>query len=265
MRGYSFCNDLYSDISVVEAIERIATAGYKGVELDARSLIGLDLDLTADCCQNLGVSVVGLHWLLAGTKGLHLTHPDSLVRQETLAYLRELVKKCAILGGQVMVLGGGPNRRVLNGVPRDLAIGYAAEVLSALGDDLIKKGVRLGLEPLRPDKDNLLNTAEAAVELTERIACPNIGITLDARAMETESRPREELVRYYARYLVHVHVNDATGTGPGMGTTDLRPMICALVEKSYPGWISVEAFDTVTAPDTIALSSLAYLNDIWPQ
>lgn len=263
MRGFAFCNELFGDLPLGETLSRLAAVGYDGVELDARSLVGLDPGSLAARCQESGIAVAGLHWLLAGTRGLHLAHPSAKVRRATLCHLQALAAVCTQLGGRVMVLGGGESRRVLPGVSLFQALGYAEEVLRALGDDLLAKGVLLGLEPLEPRHDNLLNSAEAAAELVDRIGCPNLGLALDARAMETETRPREDLVAAYSRYLVHVHVSDASTAGPGMGSTDLRPMLDALMAASYQGWISVEAFDPTPSPDVVARRSLEYLRCLW--
>lgn len=263
MHGFAFCNELYGDLPLDDALNRIAHTGYSGVEFDARCLVNRDMLELADKCQERGLAVAGLHWLLAGTRDLHLTHPSREVRRATLGHLRNLAVKCAELGGRVMTLGAGQTRSVLPGVTRDEALSYAEEVLTALGHDLVAKGVYLGVEPLRPQECNLLNRADVAAELVDRIGCPNIGLTLDAKAMSSESRPREELVAAYARYLVHVHVNDPSGTGPGMGPANLGPMLRAVKNVAYEGWISVEAFDPAPDPDTVAIQSIEYIRQLW--
>ncbi len=263
MKGFAFCNELYGNLPLEQQLAMIAAAGYQGVELDARCLAGRAPSVIATQCRERGLAVVGLHWLLAGTQGLHLTHPSRQVRQATLDHLKKLVAGCAELGGEVMVLGGGKTRRVLEGIGHAEALGHAEELLKALGEELVARGVKIGLEPLAPTADNLLNRAEDAAQLVDRVGCPNIGLTLDARAMESEDRPREELITTYAPYLVHIHVSDASGAGPGMGETDLGPMLQALNTVSYRGWVSVEAFDPSPAPDTIAKRSLEYLTQLW--
>ena len=60
-----------------------------------------------------GIEIIGLHWLLVGPQGLHLTHPDPDVRRNTAAYFRDLVNLCADLGGRVLLpalLGEGVHR-----------------------------------------------------------------------------------------------------------------------------------------------------------
>lgn len=259
MRGFAFCNELYGDLPLPRVLEKLASLGYHGVELDPRSLEGLDSGWVAESCARLGIRVAGLHWLLAGQDDLHLTHPSAGVRRATLLRLTHLTALCARLGGEVMVLGGAKKRRVMAGVALDQALGYTAELLTELGESLVKYDVRLGLEPLPQAVDNLLTTAGAAAEMVNRVGCPNIGLTLDARAMGTEALPREFLIAAHFPQLVHVHVNDDSGSGPGMGDTDLVPMLSALRERGYQGWVSVEAFDPSPDPQTVAARSLDYL------
>ena len=52
-----------------------------------------------------GLEVIGLHWLLAKTQGIHLTSPDPATRRRTSEYLCDLARLCRDLGGWVMVLG----------------------------------------------------------------------------------------------------------------------------------------------------------------
>ena len=62
--------------------------------------------------QRNGLKVVGLHWLLAKTKGFHLTTADAEVRRRTAEYLGELARFCGDLGGRIMVLGSPLQRNL---------------------------------------------------------------------------------------------------------------------------------------------------------
>ncbi len=260
MQGFAFCNELF-DASPFETATRLAALGYAGIELDARCLATLDLEQFRRHCAEQRIAIVGLHWLIA-RESLHLTHPDATIRANTLCHLQTLVAQCAQLGGQVMVLGSGRQRRLLDGVTFAQGMQFAAETLTVLGGDLVAHNVRLGIEPLAAS-DNFITHAHIAAELVERVACSHIGLTLDVRAMQAETRPRDELIRTYRKYLAHIHVNDASGKGAGMGATDLRPMLSALRATDYRGWISVEAFDATPDAATVARASLDYLKRNW--
>ncbi len=79
--------------------------------------------------ESAGFEIIGLHWLLAKTTGLHLTTMDAAGSQRTSEYLIELVDLCADLGGNVMVLGSPQQRNVPEGQSMESAMANAAEVI----------------------------------------------------------------------------------------------------------------------------------------
>ena len=115
------------------------------------------------------------------------------------------------------------------------------------------------LEPLGPQETNFLVTTPQAIELAERIASPHVRLHLDCKAMATEAEPIPELICKYRRELVHFHANDPNRQGPGFGSLDFRPILRALGEIDYRGWVSVEVFDYSPGIERLTAQSIAYL------
>ena len=206
-----------------------------------------------------GLEVVGLHWLLAKTSGLHLTSPEADVRWRTADYLAELARLCRDLGGSILVLGSPVQRNLLPGVTAAEGINYAAEVIRHAMPVFEETGTVLGVEPLSTADGNFLLTAAEGVELVRQVNSPHCRLHLDCKAMSSEATPIPDLIRRHRDDLVHFHANDPNLQGPGFGELDFKPILAALEEIGYAGWVSVEVFDYTPGPERLARESIDYL------
>ena len=102
-------------------------------------------------------------------------------------------------------------------------------------------------------------TCAETVDLIRRLDHPKVKLHLDVKAMSSESAPIPDLIHRHAQDTVHFHANDANRRGPGFGDVDFRPILRALQDVNYAGWISVEVFDYLPDPITIARESINYL------
>jgi D-psicose/D-tagatose/L-ribulose 3-epimerase len=117
----------------------------------------------------------------------------------------------------------------------------------------------LCLEPLPGPEADYILTLRQAVTLVERFNHPALRTIFDVKSASSEGRPLPDLIREFAPWIAHVHANDVNRRGPGFGATDFAPIMAALHEIGYGGYVSVEVFDYTPDPVTIARDSLAYM------
>jgi sugar phosphate isomerase/epimerase len=268
MFQYAICNETFEGWEHTRICARIAELGYTGLEIAPFTLAARITDVTPTQraelrrqAQSTGIQIVGLHWLLARTEGFHLTSPDPSIRRRTGDYLAELAHAAADLGGNVLVLGSPAQRSYPPEITRVQAEDYALDSLGYCLKALEQRQVYLCLEPLSPAETNFLNTAAEAVALIQRLGHPYLRLHLDVKAMSSEDRPIPEIIHTHANWLAHFHANDPNKRGPGFGSTDFCPILQALADIRYSGWISVEVFDYTPDPDTIARESIRYLKE----
>jgi sugar phosphate isomerase/epimerase len=266
---FGICNEIFEHWPWEKVCDFASGLGYQGIEVAPFTLAASAELLTPqrraalrESAESRGLEIIGLHWLLMKPPGLSITHPDAAVRRETARYFVELVGLCADLGGTVMVIGSPKQRNLLPGVKREQAMGYAAEVFTPCLEPAAKRGVTLAIEPLSTRETDFLTCASDAVELIERINHPHFRLQLDVKAMSYEYKPIPQIIRESAKHLAHFHVNDPNLLGPGMGEIDHGPIITALREAGYDGWLSVETFDFNYGAEEIAKASMEYLRKV---
>lgn len=267
---FATCNEMFEGWDLERQLAFMAEVGYQGVELAPFTVAKYVTDVPAPkrleiagLAQRHNVEMVGLHWLLVGPDGLHITHPDEAIRQRTVDYLKELMRFCADVGGKVLVFGSPKQRSLLEGVSRDQARAWLIEGFQDALTVASQLGVTLCLEPLPPPECNFILTTTEAIDVITTINHPQLKLVLDVKSMTGEQQltgvPIPEIIRRAAPYVAHVQANDANLGYPGSGDTDFVPIFKALREVGYDQYVSVEVFDFAPGPEAIARKSLAYL------
>jgi sugar phosphate isomerase/epimerase len=267
---FAICNETFQDWPFDKAFAFARQCGYTGIEFAPftidKNAYNISPQTRAEVrrqAEEAELEVVGLHWLLAFTEGYYLTSPEADVRRRTAEYLNELTRLCRDLGGNTLVLGSPKQRNLLPGVTHADAMKYAAEVLQATTDTLQACGVTLAVEPLGPQEGDFLLTADAGSKLAGMVDSPHVRLHLDVKAMSSEATPIDQIIRKHAGLLAHFHANDANQRGPGMGEIDFVPILQALADVGYDGWVSVEVFDYTPGVEALARESMEYLQKCW--
>jgi len=206
-----------------------------------------------------GLAIAGIHWVLVKPEGMYLNHPDAHIRTRTADYFCDLVDFCGDLGGRVMVVGSPKQRSVLPGVDPQQAWDWAVQSFEPAVRRAEARGVVICIEPLAPAETNFINTAADAVQFTRALPSKSFRIILDVKAMVSESKPIEQIIRESAGEFAHFHANDPNLKGPGFGNLDFRPIATTLREVNYSGYVSVEVFDFAEGSEAIASRSIEYL------
>ena len=267
---FAICNEIFQGWKLEETFAHAAKTGYDAVEIApftvAKSVTGISANERQeirDAAAGAGIAISGIHWVLAQTEGLHLTHPDATIREKTSQYLCDLVDFCADLGGRIMVFGSPKQRNILDGVtPRDAGewatAAFREPVLRAE-----KRAVTICLEPLSSAETNFINTAAEAIQFVQQFDSPHFKILLDVKAMCAEPKPIPQIIRDSWPHFAYFHANDKNLKGPGFGNVDFRPIAAALKEVGYDGCVSVEVFNFDEGPEVIATKSLEYLKRVF--
>ncbi|MFB3885141.1 MAG: sugar phosphate isomerase/epimerase family protein [Thermodesulfobacteriota bacterium] len=267
----SICNELFQGWPIERVFEYAARSGYDGVEIAPYTLADSVTEIPLSrrkavrrAAEKSGIEIVGLHWLLVKPEGLHISHPDEIVRIRTQEYMEALIHFCADMGGKFLIHGSPHQRTVEHEWDLRESWERARETFKACLETARKRNVIYCIEPLSRASTNFVNTVAEALRLVKEIRHPNFRMAFDCcHALAQEKSLTEALVQALdSRMLCHIHVNDANGKGPGFGETRLTHLLNALVKNKYQGYLSVEVYPSDPDPQTIASRSIGYLKGI---
>lgn len=263
------CNEFFEGWQIERVFDYAARIGCDGVEIAPFTLAETVHDISPGSRRDIrraaeaaGVEIVGLHWLLVKPAGLYINHPDRRVRQRTQDYVKALIDFCGDLGGEVMIHGSPQQRNIQEGWDPGDCFARAVELFAGCSDLMSDRGVTYCIEPLTDQETNFVTSVGEALKLVEAVGHPNFQTMVDCRAAAAEAASHTEVIARAGSAMRHVHVNDPNLRGPGFGELRFAPILKALKDRRYNGYVSVEVFDFEPDPETIAARSIGYLKGI---
>ena len=222
-----------------QGIARAAALGFDAVELfapgpDAVSTESLRKQL-ADHKLKLAAVGTGAGWVV---HKLTLTDPDARVRKKAAEFIRSMID----FGGanQAPAIIGSMQGRWGGSVDKATARGWLGEALVDLGEHASQYNVPLIYEPLNRYETNLCNTQGDGVLLLEEYGATNTRLLADLFHMNIEEVDIAAGLRQSGRWLGHVHCVDTTRCAAGVGHMHWPPIVQALREIGYGGYVSAE-------------------------
>lgn len=265
---FALCNEIFRNLTLENAFQKIADIGYQGVEVapftlqaNPRNLTKFDADRCLTAAEKAGLEVVGLHWLMAETEGLHLTHSDPAILELTKEYLIKLGQLTARMNGSILVLGSPQQRNLLPDTTYEQAFERAVNLMKMVCQEIEDLGVAFAIEPLAKVETDFLSSCAEGSDFVRAVDHPACGLHLDVKAMTAEPHGVCPAIQEFHEHCIHFHANDSNLRGPGQGDTNFAEVANTLKSVKYEGWVSVEAFDYFPDEEGCAKISLENLRN----
>jgi sugar phosphate isomerase/epimerase len=275
----AFSTNAYLNFTFSDAIARLATIGYRGVEVMAdvphawpayllREQKEAIRDALAD--HHLAISNVNAFMMHAVNdprqKYWHPSwiEPDRHYRQIRIDHTRRALTLARELGSPCITTEpGGP---VEPGGSWSAALKLFVEMLKPVAEHAEKESVLLLVEP---EPGLLIESSEQFEEFMRHIDSPAVGLNFDVGHLYCVGEdPAVALVRL-AKYVRHIHLEDIAATRvhahliPGDGAIDFTSTLRAVRQIGYNGWVTVELYPYVADPDTAARTARERVLATW--
>jgi sugar phosphate isomerase/epimerase len=262
---YAICNELFGEMTFEATCQMIAKYGFQGIEIapftvfrDPKQVRSTTIREIRNALRQTGVQFAGFHWLFLSPEGLHITSPDSIIRERSWDHLRRLIDIAGELGGGGLILGS-PKQRHVTGISHEQGIKYLRQGLAKIAVHAEERNSRVLIEALPAEHTNIINTLEEARRLIRDIDQAGVDGMFDFHNCADESLSWPELIETYFDIIRHVHLNENNGSYPGTGTSDFLTAFRMLRKKGYTGWVSLEIFDTDVDADIVLDQTRTFL------
>jgi sugar phosphate isomerase/epimerase len=239
---------VFSD-GLTDGCARAAELGFDAVEIFPPSASALDPDEVSSLAaqHHLSVAAVGTGagWVV---QKLSLTHSDPDVRRRAREFIRGIIDLAGRWSAPAII--GSMQGRWDGNVSREEALGHLADALNDLGEHAAHFGVPLLYEPLNRYETNIFNRLADTVAWLRGLRSQNIRVLADLFHMNIEEADSSAALRDAAGLIGHVHFADSNRRAIGMGQTGVSPIMEALRDIQYNGYLSAEIFplpDAITA------------------
>lgn len=178
---------------------------------------------------------------------LSLTDPNPDVREKAVSFIRAMIDAGAAFGAPAII--GSMQGRWGGSISRESARGWLSESLETLGAYARSNGTILLYEPLNRYETNMANTVADGVTLLRSLSTDGVRLLADLFHMNIEEKEITAAFLDGGDFIGHVHFVDSNRRPAGEGHIDYAPIIAALRDISYVGYLSAEA---LPYPDSIA-------------
>jgi sugar phosphate isomerase/epimerase len=226
---------------LADGFARTAKLGFDAVEIFPSSAEDLDAREIKKLCaeHNLKVAAIGTGagWV---KHKLRLTDPDATVRKRAQAFVGAIVDFAGSFGAPAIL--GSMQGRWEGTVTREQALAWLAEALEQLGPRAHAAGVPFLYEFLNRYETNLFNRVADSLEFLKTLRTQNVKLLADLFHMNIEESDIAAALRLAGPKLGHVHFADSNRRAIGLGHTDMKPVMAALRDIGYDGYLSAEIF-----------------------
>jgi D-psicose/D-tagatose/L-ribulose 3-epimerase len=245
-----------------------AEAGLDFVEIPLLRPESMDITATRALLDRYGI---GCNCSLGLPKAAHLPSAPEKAQSflesavEVAAGLEAPVL-CGVLYAHLGTLTGRP--------PEEAELEDVARVLKNVARYAAERGVSLGVEAVNRYETYLINLAEQADAMLDRVGEPNVFVHLDTYHMNIEEKGFYEPIVATGPRMHYIHLSESDRGTPGTGNVHWDEVFRGLKDIDFDGYLVMESFaainedlagatalwrDVVGDPETLIRDGLSFL------
>jgi sugar phosphate isomerase/epimerase len=243
---YSYDALVYYGEAVEKGIERVARCGYDAIELIGEPT-QYDAAQVRSLCAQHKIVVSSICSIFTGPDR-DLVSPDPAARKHAVQYCKDVADLAAGVGAPVFIVAPSPVGKMVPQADPETEWQWAVESIREAADYANSKGVKICLEAWNRYETYFVNRIDQALRLMRDVGRPNVGVMGDTFHMNIEDDSIPDTIRRAGKDLLHIHFADSNRAAPSKGHIDFTPILKALKEINYQGYVTFEILPASADP-----------------
>lgn len=260
------------DVPILALIDRVADAGYRGIELNAETLPWAGPHVTPDtppqerrtiratcAARGLAIPAIGAHVEMVGE--------SAEARQAAIRFVEGCIDLASDLACPFVHVLSGPQA---SGASYDASWRWFADAVARCASHADSRGVGLGVEAIA---GHLFHATDDYHRLFHDLPGSTIFVNFDPSHLEVQGENPARVPDELGDRIRHVHLKDGKGRFPdfafpplGQGTIDFHDLAGRLRTAGFKGFASVEyeaqVYGYALDEDTILKGGEAFCNSL---
>ena len=219
---------------------KVARAGYDGVDLFTDEKTEEEYRKIKSLLERHGLEAGMVICICLKDQGVNFSSADETIRLHSVEIYQREIQKAAVFAPCTMPIGfiRGP---LENGESEPENLARLAKSVRALTETAKPLGIRVCIEPINRYEADTLPTVISTAQFILEHELSDAYILADLFHMNIEDSDMPDALRAAGALIGHMHVPDSNRAAPGLGHIDYPPILAALRDIGYDGYLSSEA------------------------
>ncbi|MHB1314567.1 MAG: sugar phosphate isomerase/epimerase family protein [Christensenellales bacterium] len=252
--------------SLEETMRILSGFGYEGVEIACHSPHAWPYYMTEEkralvneWQEKYGIAVSAVMAPPGGGPGCNVASTDKAERRFSIQLIKDVIEMGHQWKCKRLAFIAGWHRF---GVSHAEAWGNTLNAIKEIGAYALERDMVICIEPTATDS-NVVETPDDALKLIEESGLSNIGVMFDMQHAFFRKDDPVDYVYTIGKYLKNVHLTDYDRLTPGSGGADFYPVMQALKDIDYDGYVTMETgFARTTGLRSITKKAIDFLKNV---
>lgn len=237
MFRYGYDALVYAGEKIETSIKRVAKFGYDAIEMLGEP-DQFDTSEVNRLCLGEGIVVSSICSIFTAERDM--IHPDQKVRDNAMDYVKKVLDFAAAMEAEKVIISTQACGKITPLAEPEQEMAWALENVTKAADHAKPLGITLCLESWNRYETYMADSLEKVSKIARAVNRSNVGIMGDTFHMNIEEADMAASIRAYADQLVHFHLADSNRAAPGKGHIDFLPIMQALKDIEYSGYLVFE-------------------------